>query len=345
MREAPFAYGLEMVARVRVDSGDGGAYFPSKSGLQFISTGCAKLDCDLGGGWPLGRVSNVVGDKSTGKTLLAIEASANFAKQYEGWVYYREAEAAFDVEYAKALGMPVDRVNFGKRTFETVEDVFEDLSKRIENCIAKKRPGLYIVDSLDALSDRAEKKLAFDAGSFGGTKPKQMGKLFRQLVKPLEEAQIHLMIISQVRDKIGLSFGDKTTRSGGRALDFYASQILYLSHLGQLHQTKKGIKRTTGVQIRAKVKKNKVGVNFREAQFNIEFGFGIDDLTASVDWLEEIGRLGDADLTAKSAATFLSSAKGFDSAEYRAECVRLAKVVRKVWRDVETSFLPKRKKY
>lgn len=338
-----------MIKRIRVTDADetgGGSYFAAPtSSLAFIKTGCVKLDCDLGGGWPLGRISNVVGDRSTGKTLLAIEAAANFAKDYEGKIYYREAEAAFQKEYAEALGMPIGRVDFGKKVIETVEDVYDDLSRKIELCIKRKKPALYVLDSLDALSDRAEKALAFDAGSYGGTKPKQMGKMFRQLVKPIEEAQIHLMIISQVRDKIGVSFGDKHSRSGGKALDFYASQILFLSNLGQIYQTRKNVKRTTGIGVRAKVKKNKVGLALREAQFNIEFGFGIDDLSASVTWLDEVSRLDDASLTVKSAAELLKAVKKFNSEEYAAEAKRLGDVVKKVWSDIEISFLPKRKKY
>jgi len=324
----------------------GGAYFAAPtSSLQFIKTGCVKLDCDLGGGWPLGRVSNIIGDKSTGKTLLAIEASANFAKKFEGKIYYREAEAAFQVQYAEALGMPLERVDFGKQTFETVEDIFEDLEAKIELSLKKNRPGLYIIDSLDALSDRAEKKLAFDAGSFGGTKPKQMGKLFRQLIKPLEEASIHVMVISQERDKIGITFGDKTTRSGGRALDFYASQILKLAHIARLKRTIKGNERVTGVHVRAKVTKNKVGLSFRETDFNIDFGFGIDDVVASIQWLKESGRLSDADLTEKGAKDLITASRSFDSEQYAAEARRLGKIVRAVWKDIETDFLPKRKKY
>ena len=152
----------------------GGAYFsaPSKS-LQFISSGCKLLDCVLGGGWVLGRIANIVGDRSSGKTLLAIEACANFARQYsKGNIYYREAEAAFDVRYAETLGLPTDRVDFSD-SFHTVEDMFEDLTKVLES---ESKAGLYIVDSLDALSDRSELKRDMDKGSYGAEKAKQMSE-------------------------------------------------------------------------------------------------------------------------------------------------------------------------
>src|SRR5262245_13229029 len=95
---------------------EGGSYFPPSSqasSLEFISSGCTVLDCVLGGGWPLGRISNIVGDRSTSKTGLVMEACSNFAIKYpKGRILYREAEAAFDVNYAASMGMPVDRVEF-----------------------------------------------------------------------------------------------------------------------------------------------------------------------------------------------------------------------------------------
>ena len=130
----------------------GGSYFTSaKTSLSFINSGATLLDCVLGGGWPLGRVVNVVGDKATGKTLVAIEACANFSQQYaNGKIWYDEIESAFDKSYAAALGMPLDRVKFIEG-HESVEDLFEKLDRLLE---AKEKkgdtsPGLFIVDSLD----------------------------------------------------------------------------------------------------------------------------------------------------------------------------------------------------
>jgi recombination protein RecA len=337
------------VERVRLADKDkgGGAYFssPPKS-VDFIPSGCTTLDCTLGGGWPLGRISNIVGDKSTGKTLLAIEAAANFVKTYDGKVWYREAEAAFDKNYAAALGMPISKVDFGKQRFDTVEDVFEDLKESVEWSIDKNRPGLYIVDSLDALSDRAEMVRKKGEGSYGTAKAKELSELFRRQVRTIEESHLHVMFISQVRDNIGAMFGKKQKRSGGHALDFYASQVLWLSFLGQVHRTVNGHKRTIGVDIKAKCEKNKIALPFRECEFTIEFGFGTNSIAASVNWLKEVKRLGDIGLKGEEAAKkFLVEARDFDSDTYRSEDARIAKVVREVWTEIETTFLPKRKKY
>lgn len=191
---------------------EGGLYFSSpKSNLQLISSGCEILNCVIGGGWPLGRIANIVGDKSTGKTLLAIEAMANFCLQFpEGKAVYCETEAAFDDDYAKALGLDMQGIQRDECT--TVEELFDNLVKFIAE-IGEEGQGLYIVDSLDALSDKAEQERGIAESTYGASKPKQLGQLFRRLAKPLEKSGVCVMIISQVRDAIGVSFGEKHRKS------------------------------------------------------------------------------------------------------------------------------------
>src|SRR5262249_54440053 len=125
-------------------------------------------------------------------------------------------------------------------------------------------PGFYILDSLDALSDEAEKARAIDEGTYAMNKAKQMSALFRRLCQEMAQYNCTLAVISQVRDNIGVTFGDAYTRSGGKALDFYCSQIVWLAQTGKIARTVKGIERIVGVDIKAKVKKNKVGLPFRE---------------------------------------------------------------------------------
>lgn len=302
----------------------GGIYFSSeKEHIRFIRSGCALLDCVLGGGWPLGRVANIVGDKSTGKTLLAIEAVANLFRQYpNAKAWYNEPEAAFDLAYAQALGVPFERVEHVEDCM-TVEDLFEHLSLVLEE--ARGQPGLYILDSLDALSDKAERERGIEEGSYGGAKAKKLSELFRRLTQDLRRSNICLMVISQVRDNIGVSFGDKHSRSGGRALDFYAAQALWLAYTGVIKRVVSKIERPTGVKIKAKCKKNKVGLPFRECEFEITFGYGIEDEKASRAFLQTVGIL----------PTALASLQG--------EALRSA--VLKQWFRIEKSVLPARRKY
>lgn len=333
-----------------------GAYFSvPASGIEFIPSGAVILDCAVagasaGGAWPLGRIVNVVGDKSTGKTLLAIEACANFAAKFpKGKIYYREAESAFDQAYAGALGMPLKRVDFGskdakgvRRTFDTIEDVFEDLTRILDS--DPNTESLYIIDSLDALSDREEMKRKIDEGSYALGKQKLLGQLFRRLVRKLEASRICVLIISQIRDNIGVTFGEKSKRVGGKSMDFYCSQVVWLYHKETIKKTINKIERVVGVRIRARVKKNKMALPFRECEFEIQFGFGIDDLAASLEWLIEVGRA-DTLFAGAKPATFLKAVEALSQDEYRSTVADVGTVVREAWAEIETTFLPTRKKY
>lgn len=300
----------------------GGLYFGTpKTDVKFISSGCTTLDLALGGGWARRRIANIVGDKSTGKTLQVIEAAANFnLAEPKGKIRYREAESAFDENYAKALGFPVDKVDFGEPV-DTIEDIFEDLEAVLKGA---KGPEMYIVDSLDALSDRGEMERKIDKGSYGMGKPKMLSQMFRRLVRDLADKDVTVFIVSQVRDNIGVTFGRKTTRSGGRALDFYASQVVYLSQIERLHKTISNVKRAVGVTVRAQVDKNKVGLPYREAQFPIMFGYGVDDWKACAEYLKTVT----GEIVPKTSSL-----------------EDLQKQVKESWWEIENKFLPKEPKY
>jgi len=309
-----------MIRRKLVRPPEGGLYFSSpKENIKFIRSGCTMLDCVLGGGWPLGRVVNIVGDKSTGKTLLAMEAIANIYLEYDGAaVWYNEAEAAFDSDYAEALGIPFGKVHMTEGC-STIEELFDDIDSIVKK--ERKVPGLYIVDSLDALSDKAEMERGIDEASYGGAKAKKLSEFFRRITKDIKSSNICLIIISQVRDNIGAMFGEKHTRSGGKALDFYASQVLWLAHTGILKRTVNKVERPVGVKIKAKCKKNKVGLPFRECEFEITFGYGVEDEKASLEFLKSIG------VQAKPTGD------------------ELRKMVIDQWYKIEKTFLPVKRKY
>jgi recombination protein RecA len=316
---------------------------PEREGAAtYLPSGSALLDMALGGGWAEHRIINIVGDKSTGKTLLAIEACAGFAQRYgKKRIRYCEAEAAFDEDYAESIGMPegIDYV----RNIDTVEGWFDDIKEWLESNKSNE-PCLYILDSLDALSDETEMEADMTKGSYGMGKAKMLSQSFRRLVRALSNSKCTLIIISQIRDKIGVMFGETKTRSGGRALDFYASQIVWLAELGKTKVTVRGLDRVTGIEVKATCKKNKVGTPHRIAEFIIRFGYGIDD---------EI-----------SLANFLKDAKVFDKAAYD-NCVKSIKDARSeqdrvklrgirqgmkeaawdVWKEIEDQLAPPMRKY
>jgi len=323
-----------------------GVYFlePSKD-VEYIHSGCTLLDCVLGGGWALSRIANIVGDKSTGKTLLTIEACINFRRAFPtGKIRYVEPEAAFDQSYATELGMPED-VDFAE-DMDTVEEVYDDMVETFD-ALGKKEPCLYVIDSLDSLSDKAEMGRKFDENSYGGTKPKQLGKLFRQLVRKIRSKRVLVIIVSQVRDNIGVMFGEKHTRSGGKALDFYASQIVWLAQTGQTRRVIKKQTQVVGVTVRAKCKKNKVGLPFRECEFNIKFGYGVDDLTANLNFLRDSQRLPllEVGMTEDSVKRYLSRLDSLTKEGLQEQRLKINQAVKTAWREIQQEFLPRRKKY
>jgi len=250
----------------------------SNEKVDYITTGSILLNLILSqkgfdGGWKMGRIVNIVGDKSTGKTGLVLETIANYVKKGVGKVIYDEPESAFDFDLSVYKLTEKDIV---WKTSDTVEDWYDSVSKELENGENK----LYVLDSMDALSDLGEIKRDIRDGSYG-TKAKVVGELLRRLVRKIKEKNMLLMVVSQVRDNIGVQFGEKHKRSGGKALDFYASQVLWLAVKEKIK--KKG--RVVGVNIVAKVKKNKVAPPFREASFPFYFDYGIDDIGSLVDYL------------------------------------------------------------
>ena len=280
---------------------------------------------------------------STGKTLLAIEATNAFVRKFPNATpKYREVEAAFDQTYAASIGMPVERIDFGiDRDVNTVEDFYADLEEYVKELGGE--PGLYILDSLDALSTEAELKRDFNEGSYNMEKAKQMGQVFRRLVRSLKFTNTHLMIISQERDNIGVTFGKKSTRSGGRALDFFCSQVLWLAKVGTNDQQVGKIKRPISIDIRANCEKNKISIPLQRCDFTIRFNFGIDELQSYMEWLESVGRL-DLVLDGKGKVAFKNYVEKLSDTEYWNKVREIGDKCIEVWQAIEADFAPSRKR-
>lgn len=330
-------------------SEEGGVYFRGRPAPPLFSSGCGVLDCVLGGGWAEGRIANIIGDSSTGKTLLAIEACANFLREERGRVFYAEAEAAFDPGYAAKLGLSVEDVEFPE--LFTVEEWFENLYNVQEELDKNDEQGLYILDSLDALSDKAEMERDLDEGSYGTSKAKQLSEMFRRLVRDLSE-NMTILIISQVRDNIGVTFGRQWKRSGGRALDFYASQILVLSRKKKIKRQRQKVQREVGILVRAYCDKNKIAAPYRECDFPLLFGYGVDDLKAGIEWLSDVKRLDAMGFDAGKREDRKKQAKNWYKEKWRAGAdefhdarEELDEVIFEVWDEVESRFDPEQRKY
>ena len=326
-----------MAKREKLEKAPNNYFTEPRTHYQFVSTGCTLLDCALGGGFVLGRVANIVGDKSTSKTGIATECLINFVKNYpEGRAAYRDAEAAFDQPYAEMMGLPLSKIDFGQPLL-TAEELHRDLEKFIERQIKADKPGIYIIDSLDALSDEAELERDIGKKTYGANKAATLSEMFRRITPRVEASKVLFLVVSQVRDNIGAMFGEKHKRSGGKALDFYASQIVWLAHLGQLKRTYKKIQRPYGIEVGFNVKKNKISFPFRKGEFEFHFGYGIEDLKTNANWLKKLGRL--------AMEESLSDLDKLSNAEYAGFEKELKRQAIEAWNEIEEGFLPKRSKY
>lgn len=315
--------------------------------VRKISSGSTMLDLVLGGGWGVGRVVNIVGDRSSGKTLLAIEACANYAiKGDVADIEYAEAEAAFDHAYAQTIGMP-EGVTFPPAQLRTVEDFYHDMEKYLE--ARKKRStdmGLYVLDSLDALSDDAEMARDIEKGSYGAAKAKKMSETFRKLNPDIEATNTTLFIVSQIRDKMNVSFGETKTRSGGRALDFYASQILWLAEIGKIKKTVHGAERVIGVNVLCKTKKNKIAPPFRDCEIVIYFNYGVDDEESMINWLKKNPQAGMAKPELDALLIQLRGARKERDTQTLRDIAKLLRfTVKKHWAKIESALKPTISKY
>lgn len=270
--------------------------------LKYVDSGCCNLNLALTGqidkAYPIGRIINVYGGESTAKTLIACEA-INSLYYIEGKkkgkkvkALYDDSENAFDYELAEKFGMPLDEIEFFKKTgpSKTVEEMHIKLWKAIEK-YKDYDAVLFIEDSLDALSDEDEKKkiqkMVKDGtldGDYGAKKAKLLSSMFRDLAGEIKNTNLIFFTISQVRDNVGGGmYAPKTKVSGGRAWRFYCSQILELKN-------KEEIKEGTivqGMKIDVKVKKNKIWKPRREINFNLYFEYGIDNIGSLIDFISK----------------------------------------------------------
>ena len=283
---------LELAMKqIRKDFGDGSIMKLGDNqnmNVEVISTGSINLDAALGqGGVPRGRIVEIYGAESSGKTTIALHIAAE-AQKDGGVVAFIDAEHALDPVYAKALGVDIDELLISQ------PDYGEQAMEIADMLVRSGAVDLIVVDSVAALVPKTEIDGEMSDQQMG-LQARLMSKALRKLTATLNKSKTTMIFINQIRDKIGgFGFGPQTTTTGGKALKFYASVRMEVKRVGQVKQGDEVI----GNETLVKITKNKIAPPFKEASFQIMYGKGISRVGEILDMAL------DNDIVSKSGAWF-----------------------------------------
>jgi recombination protein RecA len=240
--------------------------------VDAIPTGAINLDAAIGvGGIPRGRITEIYGPESSGKTTLTLHVVAN-AQRQGGVAAFIDAEHALDVEYARKLGVDVDALLISQ------PDTGEQALEICEILVRSGAVDVVVIDSVAALVPKAE--IEGEMGeSHMGLQARLMSQALRKLTGAIARSRTSVIFINQLREKIGVMFGNPETTTGGKALKFYASLRLDIRRIGPVKEKEDVI----GSHVRVKVVKNKVAAPFRQAEFDIMYAEGISHVSLLVD--------------------------------------------------------------
>lgn len=254
-----------------------------KQNVETVSTGALSLDLALGGGIPRGRVIEIYGPESSGKTTLTLHAIAEVQRN-GGTAAFIDAEHALDPQYAKRIGVDIENLLLSQ------PDNGEQALEIVETLVRSNAVDIIVVDSVAALVPRAE--IEGDMGdSLPGLQARLMSQALRKLTSVISKSKATVVFINQIRMKIGVMFGNPETTTGGNALKFYASLRMDIRRIAQIKQGDAVV----GNRTRVKVVKNKIAPPFREAEFDIMYNEGISipgdvlDLAVNRDIVEKAG--------------------------------------------------------
>lgn len=332
------------------------------TGSTLLNLACADHS---GGGFQMGKMVNVIGDSSSGKSILSLSVFAEAARdpKFDDYLFiYDDCESAreFDMEklFGKKATSRMKAPRYDKEGEELPSDTVQDFHMHLRKYLKQGKPFIYILDSFDALDaeeDDAKVEEAMKAreqgkkaaGSFGMAKAKGSSAILRDITRLLRSTNSLLIIVSQTRQDINPASFSSKTRSGGDALRFYATHEIWTAVVQTLTKTVNKKKFATGVQVRARISKNKVTGKKREIEFPIYYDLGIDDISSCVDFLVDNDRWDMADKGTKIKAHDLDLDATKDKLIRTIESDdledQLRDIVQEVWNDREARLKLDRK--
>ena len=283
---------------------------------EWISTGSSMLDMAISnrknGGIPVGRITEVTGLEASGKSLVSAQILANTQKQ-GGLAVYIDTENAMNEEFLRTIGIDLQKMLYIQ--LETVEDIFEV----IDNIITKVRESeknrlvSIVVDSVAAATTKVEQTADYGKDGWSTSKAIVLSKAMRKITQMIGRQRVALVFTNQLRQKLGVMFGDPWTTSGGKAIAFHASCRLRLKAAGQIKAKVNGQDQVVGIKTKAQVVKNRMGPPLRTAEFDIYFDSGIDDFGG---WLRV---LKDYKLVSQSGAWYTYTSENGEAIKFQSK--------------------------
>jgi recombination protein RecA len=311
---------------------------------EWISTGSTMLDLAISnrpnGGLPVGRIIEITGLEASGKSLLAAHALADTQKK-GGLAVYIDTENAISREFLEAIGINLKDMLYVP--LETVEDIFEAIESVIESIrkSSKNRLVTIVVDSVAGASTKVEMSADYDKDGWATSKAIILSKAMRKITNFVGRERICLIFTNQLRTRLGVTFGDQWTTSGGKAIAFHSSVRLRLKSVGQIKLAKSADKpeAVVGITTRAQVVKNRMGPPLRTVDYDIYFDSGIDDYGSWLTMMKNYGLVDQAGAWYTYTNTDTGEIVKFLSKDFKSKLIDNVEMKEQVYKEICEKYI------